>query len=59
MHKTMKTEFLVDTLIFLIKMCTAFTADAIRMIKMCAVLLANYLRAVVKVFHPIRIHRRY
>ena len=40
-------------------MCTDFTTDFIWMNTMCAVSLANHLRAVADPFRPLRTHQRY
>ena len=62
MHKMMKTELaikqLLETLFLAIKMCTGFTTDGICMNIMCAVSLANHLRAVADEFHPFN-HQRF
>ena len=58
MHKAMETE-LLETLFLAMKMCTDFTADGICMNAMCAVSLANHLRAVADAFHLLRTHQRY
>ena len=50
---------LLETLFLAIKMCTGFTADGICMNTMCAVSLANHLRAVADAFRPFRTHQCY
>ena len=46
----------LKTLFLAIKMCTDFPADVIWMNAMCAVSLANHLRAVADRFHFLRTH---
>ena len=48
-RKILKILFLV--------MCTGFSADIIWMTRMCAVLVANHLRAVAAAFRPLRTHQ--
>ena len=43
---------LLETLFLAIEMCTGFTTDGICINTMCAVSLANHLRAVADVFRP-------
>ena len=50
---------LLDTLFLAIKMCTDFPTDVIWMNTMCAVSLANHLRAVADAFRLLRTHQRY
>ena len=53
------TKHLLETLFLGIKMCTDFTKDGIYMNTMCAVSLANHLRAVADALHPSRSHQCY
>ena len=50
---------LLETLLLAIKMCTDFTTDVIWMNTMCTVSLANHLREVADMFHPLRTHQCY
>ena len=50
---------LLETLFLAIKMCTGFIADGICMNTMCAMSLANHLRAVADAFRPLTTHQRY
>ena len=59
MPKTMETELSYQTLFLAIKMCTDFTTDVIWINTMCAVSLANHLRAVADTFRTLRTHQRY
>ena len=66
MYETMETEQqssaikqLLETLFLAIKMCTGFPTDLIWINTVCAVSLANHLRAVADAFRPLRNHQRY
>ena len=48
---------LLGTLFLAIKMCTGYTTDGIYINTMCAVSLANHLRAVADAFHPLKTHQ--
>ena len=50
---------LLETLFLAIKMRTDFPRDVIWINTMCAVSLANYLRAVADAFRPLRTHQCY
>ena len=50
---------LLEPLFLAIKMYTGFTTDGICMNTMCAVAIANHLRAVACTFRPLRNHQRY
>ena len=50
---------LLETLLLAITMCTDFTTDVIWMNTMCTVSLANHLREVADMFHPLRTHQCY
>ena len=62
-NETMKTasaiKQLLETLFLAIKMCAGFTADGLSMNTMCAVSLANHLKALADAFRPFFIHQRY
>ena len=53
------TKQLLETLFLTIKMCTDFPTDVIWTNTMCAVLLANHLRAAADAFRPLRTHQCY
>ena len=57
MHRAIKQ--LLEALFLVIKICIGFTTDVICMNTMCAVSLANHLRAVANVFHPLWTHQCY
>ena len=50
---------LLESLLLAIKMYTDFTTDVIWMNTMCAVSLANHLRVVADMLHPLRTHKCY
>ena len=50
---------LLEILFLARKMCAGFTTDGICMNTMCAVSLANHLRAVADVFRPLKTHQHY
>ena len=52
-------KHLLETLFLAIKMCTDFATDVIWINTMCAVSLANHLRAVADAFCLLRTHQRY
>ena len=49
----------LETLFLAIKLCTDFPTDVIWINTMCAVSLANHLRAVADAFRLLRTHQRY